>query len=388
MVLVRVLGMAFLWKHPESKYFMARFTDVNGKRRNRSTKSTNRKEAQKIADAYESATRKRRTAKQVRDVISELHREITGEEFPTQTFRAFAEAWLDRKQLEVSNATSVSYKKTVSKFIAFLLERADADMTEITSDDLLRFRNQEAKGLTPRTVNQYLKCLRMLFRAARQDKVITEDPSEFVSATKRATIKERRPFTIAELQSVMAVADGEWKSMIRFGLYTGQRLGDIARLKWGNVDLRKSEIRLVAQKTNKALVLPIATPLKQHIESLMAQEGRDAPVHPSAFAVVDKQGRSGTLSNQFADLLAKAGLRKKASHKKGASKGGRGGVRVTGELSFHCLRHTAVTMMKEAGAPEAAVMELVGHDSEQMSAHYTHVGQDALKKAAAMLPVL
>lgn len=67
---------------------------------------------------------------------------------------------------------------------------------------------------------------------------------------------------------------------------------------------------------------------------------------------------------------------------------GRGGVRVTGELSFHCLRHTAVTMMKEAGAPEAAVMELVGHDSEQMSAQYTHVGQDALKKAAAMLPVL
>ncbi|MEI7774126.1 MAG: hypothetical protein WCK17_05070 [Verrucomicrobiota bacterium] len=45
-------------------------------------------------------------------------------------------------------------------------------------------------------------------------------------------------------------------------------------------------------------------------------------------------------------------------------------------------------MMKAVGAPEAAVMELVGHDSEQMSAHYTHVGQDALKKAAAMLPVL
>jgi len=33
-------------------------------------------------------------------------------------------------------------------------------------------------------------------------------------------------------------------------------------------------------------------------------------------------------------------------------------------------------------------MELFGHDSEQMSAHYTRVGQDALKKAAAMLPVI
>jgi hypothetical protein len=34
------------------------------------------------------------------------------------------------------------------------------------------------------------------------------------------------------------------------------------------------------------------------------------------------------------------------------------------------------------------VMELVGHDSEQMSAHYTHVGQEALEKATAALPAL
>jgi hypothetical protein len=31
-------------------------------------------------------------------------------------------------------------------------------------------------------------------------------------------------------------------------------------------------------------------------------------------------------------------------------------------------------------------MEMVGHDSEQMSAHYTHVGREALEKAAAALP--
>jgi hypothetical protein len=44
--------------------------------------------------------------------------------------------------------------------------------------------------------------------------------------------------------------------------------------------------------------------------------------------------------------------------------------------------------MKEAGVPEAVVMELVGHDSEQMSAHYTHVGREALEKAAASLPTV
>jgi hypothetical protein len=37
--------------------------------------------------------------------------------------------------------------------------------------------------------------------------------------------------------------------------------------------------------------------------------------------------------------------------------------------------------------PEAAVMELARDDSDQMRAHHTHVGQDALKKAEASLPV-
>jgi len=51
-------------------------------------------------------------------------------------------------------------------------------------------------------------------------------------------------------------------------------------------------------------------------------------------------------------------------------------------------RHTAVSLLKDAGIPEAAVMELVGHDSKQMSAHYTHVGREALEKAAAAFPEL
>jgi hypothetical protein len=33
-------------------------------------------------------------------------------------------------------------------------------------------------------------------------------------------------------------------------------------------------------------------------------------------------------------------------------------------------------------------MALVGHDSVEMSQHYTHIGKDALEKAAAALPDL
>ena len=108
-----------------------------------------------------------------------------------------------------------------------------------------------------------------------------------------------------------------------------------------------------------------------------------APVHPKAFQnVAANNGLVADLSNQFGELLISAGLREA-----GGGKGvGRSGRRQGQELSFHSLRHTAVSLMKDAGVPDAVVMALVGHNSRAMSAHYTHVGKEALAKAAQSMP--
>ena len=44
------------------------------------------------------------------------------------------------------------------------------------------------------------------------------------------------------------------------------------------------------------------------------------------------------------------------------------------------------TSLRDAGVPDAVVMALVGHESTAMSHRYTHVGKDALAKAAKTLP--
>jgi integrase len=67
---------------------------------------------------------------------------------------------------------------------------------------------------------------------------------------------------------------------------------------------------------------------------------------------------------------------------------GRSGKRAGQELSFHSLRHTAVSLLKDAGVPDAVVMALVGHESAAMSHRYTHVGKEALANAAKTLPDL
>jgi integrase len=45
-----------------------------------------------------------------------------------------------------------------------------------------------------------------------------------------------------ELRRILRIASGEWRHLILFGLYTGQRLGDIAKLTWRNVDLERGEL--------------------------------------------------------------------------------------------------------------------------------------------------
>jgi integrase len=151
-------------------------------------------------------------------------------------------------------------------------------------------------------VNHDLKALKMLFKSARRDSAITDDPTEFVEAVRKERgIKIKRPFTLPELRSVLDLANDEWRSMILFGLYTGQRLGDIATLRWNNLDLARGELRLSTRKTGKAIVLPLAASLRKQIECLLTSSNEpSAPVHPKAFDLVEGQRKTGNLSNQFA----------------------------------------------------------------------------------------
>ena len=50
------------------------------------------------------------------------------------------------------------------------------------------------------------------------------------------------------------------------------------------------------------------------------------------------------------------------------------------------LRHPAVSLLKDAGVPDSVVLALFGHESAAMSHRYTHVGKEALSKAAKTLP--
>ena len=325
----------------------------------------------------------------MRQILSEFLRgHFSGEsDLPFASVTTYCEQWLAARKAEISPGTHRHYEDAVTKFLDFLGPQAQRSIEDVTRTQVSAFRDAQLSRTAAATANATLKTVRRIFRAARMDGHLLQDPSEGVKTVKNRASSDRRPFTLDELRAVLAVANDEWQSLIKFGIYTGQRLGDLASLTWSQIDLSRDEIRLTARKTGKLLLIPIAAPLREHLLSLPGQDYPRAPLHPKAHGILQAQhGRVGTLSNQFSELLVDAGLRELQSHR---SKGkGRSGRRAGQELSFHSLRHTSVSLLKDAGIPDAVVMALVGHASAAISQRYTHVGRDALQRATDSLPLL
>jgi integrase len=226
----------------------------------------------------------------------------------------------------------------------------------------------------------------MILRDAERDGIIADNPADSVRMMKRTGERSRRPFTLPEINQLLAVADDEWRSLIMFGLYTGQRLGDLARLTWADVDLQNDEIRLCTSKTGRQQIIPLALPLRRHIESLPAGDDPVQPLHPRAFNSVLKSQKVGTLSRQFYELMADAGLVPTKKHRKAEQSTGRDGRRPISIISFHALRHTATSLMKNAGISAAIVQDIIGHESAAISASYTHIDDAAKRTALSAMP--
>jgi integrase len=237
------------------------------------------------------------------------------------------------------------------------------------------------------SANLSVKVVCNAFKGAIRERLVAENPAakEFVDPIKRRNENQRRrAFSVPELQRLLAAAeDTEWKGLILAGLF-GQRLGDIARLRWSHIDLEHAEVSMLTEKTGRAQIIPIAAPLLRFItEEPPAPEDHAAPLFPRAHENVQRLGRVGSLSRQFHELLVRAGLvapEERHTKEEGSKR------RTVHALSFHSLRHTMTSLLKNAGVNSAVVMDVVGHQSTAISTHYTTIDSDAKRRAIERMP--
>ena len=110
-------------------------------------------------------------------------------------------------------------------------------------------------------------------------------------------------------------------------------------------------------KTGRQIHNALAKPALAYLGTLPSADLPSEPLFPSAYAVASKPKDDSRLSQQFYNILVAAGL---ASERSRVETGeGRNKRRAVNVLSFHSLRHTANSLLKNAGVPDAVVMDMI-----------------------------
>jgi integrase len=237
------------------------------------------------------------------------------------------------------------------------------------------------REVSPATYNGHLNVLRYIFKTLKDTARLADNvwlkykPMEVLT-------QSRRDLTVDELRQVCGKATGEMKVLFCIGTYTGLRLGDCVTMKWNEVDLKRGQIRRIPRKTARrkpdAIVIPIHSVLRNLLAEIPAKE-RGEYVNPVT-AKTYLSGKRTTVTNAIQKHFTDCGI--ETTHER------ENGVRAVVDVGFHSLRHTFVSMCREAGAPLSTVESLVGHSNVRMTQVYSHTSIEAAQSAIALLPAV
>jgi integrase len=375
---------------PKSPFWIACFNGVGSdgrvRRFKRSTKTTDRKLAQKMADEWEAleklAGEKRLTESQCRKVIAQMYERTVGEPLHFKTAREYLIEWVESKKNETELRAWLKYDQIVTDFLAHIGVKADRLLREITPADIRSYRDAlKRKGLAAPTVNHAVKILRMPFKAAHDAGYIDINPNtkNTVRPVKdEARNIEKDVFTREQLSELVKAAPSEdWTGSILCGYYTGLRLRDIADLQWSAVDLERRIIKVTTRKTGKTVTVPIHPQFAAWLDKQTRGIGK-APVFPT-LAGKAGGGKSG-LSMAFRRIMERAKIKGRLLRE------ANGVGRSQSSLSFHSLRHGFVSAMANAGVAQELRQKLTGHASAEMNAQYTHHELESLRAAVSVIP--
>ena len=237
-------------------------------------------------------------------------------------------------------------------------------ISDVTPSFLLRFqlflkeRNTSGKG---GGINRNVRAIRTLMHQAETWGLIA--PQKWETVKRLREPKGRVEFhTPQEIREILSVCNTpEWQLVVLLGARAGLRRGEIAALKWADVDFANNQLYIAPNKTEKHRYVPISDDLAHALKSV--------PKVPKSPYVV----HIGEDSNRSSSYYITAAYAKK-----------------TRNLPFRCflhkLRHTFASHLVQQGVDLYRVSKLLGHSSITMTEIYAHLAPADLVAAVKKLP--
>ena len=384
---VYVSAMAWLYKRSESENWWVGYR-LNGRQYLRSTKTADRKKAEQELAKLNAVDQAHKAGSLTDEFVALLNRKQSSGD----SLRACIRQWLAECK-DLSGVTLTKYKATLEELCVYV-NATDMSplLRDIHSETIGAFLREKRANTSTATAKLARKVLSAFFNHAVDNKVLQYSPVPSSRALKLTKDSKsiRRAFTLRELKTLFDKCPNDfWRYMVMAGFYCGQRMGDLICLPWGAVDFVENKIRLVQSKTDKTIVLPMRAELGKFLKQLRSSASTvksNDPIWPVEAQRYGKLGAGG-FSNEFYDeVLLPAGLVPTRTHRAKKKSADATGQRRVNPVSFHCLRHTFVSLLKISGATQATAKELAGHSSDAVSDLYTHVPEQVLADAINKLP--
>jgi integrase len=278
---------------------------------------------------------------------------------------------------QCSERTLDQYASEFKRFVHWMqTSHPDAvAMRDVTEQHAVEYAQElDQAQVAASTYNQHRSFLEMLWRLLRNDARLATNPWERVTRRKGHKLARRkRALEQHEYDAVLAAAesDPDIRDLFVMLAYTGQRLVDVVKLRWGSVDFQRGILTLHPQKTaartGKAVYPPLF-PAAREVLNRRQNPGRPFKlggyVFPALAAEYDSS-RTG-LVKRITKTLEKAGLETSAAKP--------GTARAVVQYGAHSFRHYFVTQAAAAGMPGAMIKQITGHSTDDMLEHYQHIG--------------
>jgi integrase len=293
------------------------------------------------------------------------------------TADAFLNTWLAIKAPHIKATTLESYTYLLGFAVSYFkgwridsIQRPDADL----------FLNQFTKKY--QNGSQLRAVCRQAFEYALEEEYIRKNPFQKAKAP-QVERREGMALTVGQRKRLLSLVQGEpleilWHLYSRIAFRRGEGMG----LVWGDVDWERATVTIArhyvrvgsatAESTPKTkrsrrtvpLPLDLLEMLREHRKRQRAQAAADPDwvEHGLIFPAEHGAPMSIWHVRHAWDVL-----RTKAKHP---------GLRI------HDLRHTALTILALENTPPSVLKALAGHESDQMSGHYTdHATLEDVRRA-------
>ena len=348
-------------KRSDSKWWWASYTDASGKRVERSTGTTNKREAVTLRNKWQT---------------DEWTKKVHGLE-PDHTIEQLAVLYL-RGTADVKRSSETD-RKRFKVLLGFFPD--GLLMNSLTSADIRAYvSHRQVQVIANKTINKELSLLSSAIKWANKT-LDWKLANPVVGQRLLETNDEARCLTQNEFRLLMNSVKHCWSSHTRkylpefclLGFNTMMRPGEMLELEWSRVDFASRTVEL-------------------RVENTKGKERRLVPLNDEAFAALLRLRR--VCDENFPDtrwVFTHTRPRSFGKRIQNVRKVFNTAVKRAGiaHATPHCLRHTSITeSVHVAGANVVDISKVAGHKDLKTTLGYVHVAPERLHEVVANLPTL